>query len=152
MINHLEISKSVGEIETILRPISLHEEMLIKCALILTFYPLRKSKLNIYLNLDKVQRVGMLNRHILGAASKLGIHQVFIRQIIGLKRTNKKYKQNILKTDNKQFWTTAYNTNQIELRKMFNLLLDMMIEELDRRSEPKYLRRKKLNEIENKNV
>jgi hypothetical protein len=76
-----------------------------------------------------------------------------LRQIIGIKRQNKRFRDKINNIkERKEFWIDAYNSNQIELTKMFNLLLDMMIEEIDRRNNPKYLRKKKLNEIENNNL
>ena len=148
MYNSLEAQRSIREIKAFLKPISLHDLPLTKCAFIVFYYPIKKSKLDIYLKLDNVQRVGMLNRYILGVASKLGIYQIFLRQFVGLKRENKRYKNYIKSGDlEQQFWIEQYRINQIELSKMFNLLLDMMIEEINRRNNPKYLRKKKLDEI-----
>ena len=153
MYNFFKIQKSIRETKEILKPIALHELLLTKCAFIITYYPFKESKLQIYSQLNKTQRAGMLNRYILGIASKLGIHQAFLRQIIGIKRQNKRFRNKINNVkERKEFWIDAYNSNQIELTKMFNLLLDMMIEEIDRRNNPKYLRKKKLNEIENNNL
>lgn len=150
---NFEIIKITREIKESLKPISLHDTILSKCSIILAYYPMKESKLEIYNNLDKRQRVGMLTRYILGVASKIGVYQSIIKEIVELKQNYKRYKYHLknYKDDNK-FWEEQLYKNQIEMNKYLNLLLDSIIEEISRRNDPKYLRKKKLNEIEQKNL
>jgi len=142
--NNLKNAILILETKKVLKPISLHDTILSKCALIFAYYPMKKSKLDIYLTLDKKQRVGMLYRHIVGVASKLGVYQTILREIIRLRQEHKKYKKYM---DKEGFYKDIFTRNEMELSKRYNLLLDIMIEELTRRSDPKYLRKKKLKEI-----
>jgi hypothetical protein len=47
------------------------------------------------------------------------------------------------------FWQKRYEENKRELSKVYNMLLDMILEEINKRNNPKYLRKKKLQEIKN---
>lgn len=144
--NNLNIAILFRETKKVLKPVSLHDSILSKCALIFIYYPMKKSKFDIYLKLDKKQRVGMLYRHILGVASKLGVYQTVLKETIRLRQEHKKYKT-YLETGKGSYWKSAYDRNELELNKQYNQLLDIMIEELTRRSDTKYLRKKKLKEI-----
>lgn len=148
MNSDFDIIKKTREIKEVLKPISLHDNVLSKCVLILIYYPMKESKIEIYTNLDKREKVGFLTRYILGVASKIGIYQTLIKEIVTLKQDYKKYKIYIMKykNDNK-FWKECLERNQRDLTKQFSLLLDMMLEEITRRNEPKYLRKKKLEEL-----
>ena len=84
----------INQIIISLKPISIHQNILIKYATILAYYPMKESKMEIFIKLDKKQKVGMLSRHIMGVASKLGIYQTLLKEIINLKqshRTARKY-------------------------------------------------------------
>jgi len=147
----------------LLNTISLHDFILSKYALVLGYYPMIKSKFDIFIKLDKRKKVGMLNRHILSAASKLGVYQTILKEIVVLRENNKRYKKFTIeeaasnssimsyfkKNDNINYWQNAYNKNQIELKKMYTMLLDIMCEELQKRNNSKYLRKIKLQEIKN---
>jgi len=121
----------------LLKPISLHDNFLSKYALIYANYPMKESKYNIYLKLDKNKRLGMLNRHMLGVASKLGISQVFIRERV------RAYKSYIKEYEDEKYWKDAYE-------KYHRNMVDLF-EEIKKRNDPKYLRNKKLKEIQ-KNI
>ena len=147
----------VSKNKNILKPIALHDVILSKYALILGYYPMINKKYDIFISLDRYKRVGMLSRHILGVASKLGIYQVFLKEINSLKdthRTCKKYvkqeKKNLFTFKNEKqdpFWQKRYEENKRELSKVYNMLLDIILEEINKRNNPKYLRKKKLQEI-----
>jgi hypothetical protein len=145
--NNVNIFRIVSENIDMLTPISLHNNYLSKYALILAYYPMKQSRYNIFIKLDKNQKVGMLNRHILGVARKLGVYQSIIKNIVKLRETLVRYKK--YKNDNKKddFWRkTTYTEN--ELTTHMNLLLDIILEEIGRRGNTKYIRRKKLQELE----
>lgn len=142
-----EFIRVTREIKNTLKPISLHDSVLSKCATILIYYPMKESKLKIYLSLDEKKRVGMLTRYILGVASKIGVYQTIIKEIIDLKQDYKKYIKYAKQDTMDNFWKKRLEINQRELNKQFTMLLDIIIEEIDRRNDPKYLRKKKLNLI-----
>lgn len=151
----LETIKLIREYRNILKPIALHELVLTKYAYILCYYPMKDSKLDIYFKLDKNQRVGMLNRHILGVASKINVYQSIIKNIILIRNRLKHYKKYIkeeIDDDytliNKEYWQKSYNNSQNEINKQYSLLLDIISEEINRRKDIKYIRRKKMEEIE----
>jgi hypothetical protein len=155
--NNLNIFRITRENKNLLKPIALHDIFLSKYALILGYYPIPQSKFNIFIRLDRNQRLGMLNRYILGVASKIGIHQCFIDQFNELRLKHKKCKKYVKKEkkifnfgdkDN-DFWIKVHKENQSEMRKQYNMLLDMILEEINKRNNPKYLRKKKLQEIKN---
>lgn len=140
----------------ILKPIALHDIVLSKYALILGYYPMINKKYDVFISLDRYKRVGMLSRHILGVASKLGIYQVVLKEINSLKDTHrnckkylKKEKKNLSTFQERQdpFWQKRYEENKRELSKVYIMLLDMILEEINKRNNPKYLRKKKLQEI-----
>jgi len=147
--------------KNILKPIALHDMILSKYALILGYYPMINKKYDVFISLDRYKRVGMLSRHILGVASKLGVYQVVLKEINSLKDTHrncKKYLKQEKKNSNnlftafkqeKQdpFWQKRYEENKRELSKSYIMLLDMILEEINKRNNPKYLRKKKLQEI-----
>jgi len=147
----------INQIIISLKPISIHQNILIKYATILAYYPMKESKMEIFIKLDKKQKVGMLSRHIMGVASKLGIYQTLLKEIINLKqshRTARKYikpkpkKRTFFKEDKRDdFWEKVYVDTQSKLNYHFLLLLDIIIEEINRRHNLKYLRKKKLEEI-----
>ena len=145
--NYLDIDRLVRETKKILKPISLHDIILTKCALIFVYYPMKASKLKIFSTLDKKQKIGMLYRHILGVASKIGVYQTIIKEIVRLRQDHVKYKKYLFEYSHVDYWAELYKRNEKELSKQYNMLLDIMIEELKRRHDPKYLRKKKLNEI-----
>jgi len=132
-----------------LSPIALHDNILSKYVMVLLYYPMKDSKANIYLKLNKNQRVGMLNRHILSVANKLDVYQVIIKELIELRDNYKKYKKYKEKGDINNFWTDHYKETEKELSRRYVKLLDIIIEEITRRENPKYLRKKKLKEIKN---
>lgn len=153
--NSTNVYRIVRENKLLLRPIALHDIILSKYALILGYYTMSQSKFDIFTKLDRKQRLGMLNRHILGVASKIGIHQCFLNQFNGLRKKHEKCKKYISKDKfmttsmPSNFWQKEYEENQSEMRRQYNMLLDMILEEIDRRKNPKYLRKKKLQEIKN---
>lgn len=147
------------ENKKLLNPIALYDTILGKYAMILGHYPMKESKYKIFSNLNRTERVGMLNRHILGVASKLGIYQTILKNIDELRLNHKKYKKyknNTKKkskkslfsnSENDNFWQKKYIENQAKLTEQYNILLDIIIEEINKRNNPKYLRKKKLQEI-----
>ncbi len=140
----------IRENKILLKPISLHDMVLDRYALILGYYPMNESKFNIFINLDKHKKVGLLNRHILSVASKLGIYQVLLKEIINLRDNHKRYKKYINDlTNDKEYWIKSFDKNQSELSTRYRMLLDIIVEELTKRENPKYLRKKKLQEIKN---
>lgn len=142
------IYKVVKENKILLKPISLHDMILNQYALILSHYPMKESKFNIFIQLDKHKRVGMLNRHILSVASKLGVYQVILKEIIKLRIDHNKYKKFINDSEeHKEYWIKAFEKNQNELTTRYHMLLDIIGEEISKRNNPKYLRKKKLQEI-----
>ena len=88
----------------------------------------------------------MLNRHILSVASKLEVYDVILKSINQLRRsyrTSKKY----MNGEHDKFWSENFTKNQIDFNKQMSQLLDIIIEEINRRNNVKYVRKKKLNEI-----
>lgn len=148
-MNTLEHFKQLRDIEETLHPIALHDVVLSKCSLILVQFPMKKTKLDIYATLNKHQRVGMLFRHILGVASKLGIYTVILKNIKELRSNHKRYKS--LGGSDGGFWEKRYKENNIELGKQYSILLDIIIEEISRREKPKYIRKKKLEKLKLQN-
>jgi hypothetical protein len=156
--NNLNIFRIIQENKKLLKPIALHDITLSKYATILGYYPMSQSKFNIFIKLDKNQRVGMLNRYILGVASKIGIHQCFLNQFNELRSSYKKYKKynkkekkffNFTSSKDDDFWINLYKKNQSEMNNQYYMLLNMILEELNKRNNPKYLRKRKLQEIKN---
>jgi len=139
-------AKFINKMTKVIYPISLHDDIVRKCVIILIEYPMKENKMKIFLELDKKEKVGMLNRHILSVASKIGIYDSFTNKVYRCIENNKRYKK-YNKSQNDAYWKEAYDRNQIELSKYHRLLLDIMLEELHRRSSVKYLRNKKLKEI-----
>lgn len=135
------------EIEIFLKPISLDDMVLSRYILILDKYPMKESKKKIYLSLDKKQRVGMLNRYLLSIASKLGIYESFISEIIYLKRNYKIYKKFSNDDHNVQYWNKKFNDVKIRLTYQYNMLLKIIIEEIDKREKIRYLRKIKMNNV-----
>lgn len=144
-INNL---KAIRDNKLLLKPISLHDMMLEKYAFVVSHYPMNESKFNIFIKLDKHEKVGMLNRHILSVASKLGVYQVILKEIIKLRSDHKKYKKFIDQSySDKEYWIKSFEKNEIELTTRYRMLLDIIGEEINKRENPKYLRKKKLQEI-----
>lgn len=158
--NSMSVYIAQKENKKLLKPISMHDMLLDDYATILTHYPMPQSKYEIYLKLDKKKRVGMLNRYILGIASKLGIYQSYLREINELRKDYRKYKKfsknerkpiflKIMDNNDDNYWKKSLEECQLNLTKHYKMLFLMMFEEIVKRNNPKYLRRKKLEKINN---
>lgn len=140
-----KISEKTQEQIKNMRPISLENRILSKCALILVYYPLNEKKLKIFNKLDQKGKVGLLNRHLLSVASKLKLSEALITEMSRSMNNYRSYKKYNERNDD--FWNRILEKNEIIFNKVYKLFLDSIIEEIDKRKNIKYLRNKKLNEI-----
>jgi hypothetical protein len=138
-----ELQKKIIDKFNEIRPISLENIILNKCATILVYYPFSDKKLKIFNKLNKKQKVGMLNRHLLSVANKLDINKPLIDGVSSCIRNNRRYK----KYQNDGYWNDLYNKNQDHFIRLYNIFINCLLDEINRRKNIKYLRNKKLEKI-----
>lgn len=128
----------------------IHEMKIDHYVKVVSFYPFSESKEKIFLTLNKKEKMGMLNRHVLSVARKLDISQVIIRKA---KEETLSYKKSLsyYKDDGDVYWGNLAVKSRENIDMFYGVILDMIIDEMNRRLEPKYLRKKKLEEITNNN-
>lgn len=123
----------------------LHSNIVDSYVLFISYFPFDSKKLKIYKKLRKGEKLGMLNRHILSVAKKLDISDVLLKKIHD---HTQKYK--IFKDHNDSvFYKNIIENTTKEISKGYLLLMEMIIEELKKRNDIKYLRKKKINNILN---
>jgi hypothetical protein len=142
----------IYENEKELQPISLYAGHIEKYAKLIAFYPLPEKKYKIFCTLTKQTKLGLLNRHLLSVASKLGVSNVYIKHVNRLKIENKKYKNKI--EEYKKFSRSTKELeewkkrNEIEMISALYMLFDMVFEETNKRLNITYRRKKKLEKID----
>ncbi len=132
----------------IIGKLPIHETKIDEYVRVVSFYPFTESKEKVFITLNKKQKLGMLNRHILSVARKLNISQVIIKNAKTETLDYKKY-LSFYKNEGDSYWKTFVIRSRDNIEMFYGIILKMIIEEIDRRLNPKYLRKKKLEEIKN---
>ena len=128
----------------------IHENFYNRYVYVLTFFPFSEKKEKIFKSLDRKAKMGMLNRHILSVAREVGISQIIIKkakeETTDYKRCNENFRK--YKDD---FWKEYVEQHRSKIEEYYTLILGMIEEEIRKRSNVKYMRKKKLDKILNDN-
>lgn len=143
--NHFaRISLIINKNKCELGKLPIHDLVVVKYALAISYFPLSDSKMKIYNKLNKKQKIGMLNRHILSICRKLDISQVLIKNA---KDASDNYKRIRKYEDVDDVWKTLIEKYRRDIDVGYNLLLDIIEEEINKLNNIKYLRKKKIEKI-----
>lgn len=123
----------------------LHASVVNSYVLFISYFPFDDKKLKIYKKLGKGEKLGMLNRHVLSVAKKLGISDVLLKNNHDHTQKYKIYKDH----DGDNFYKKIFENTTKEISKGYLLLIDIIIDEMRKRNNIKYLRKKKIDTIFN---
>jgi len=145
-----ELNKIKQENRREMGVLPIHELIVEKYVILLSYYPFGDKKENIFKSLNKSQKMGMLNRKVLSVARELGISDLIIKKTkeitIDLASTKESAKSTSIffKPD---YYKEREKNLRYKLEEYYTLILDMIMEETTKRMDVKYLRKKKLEEI-----
>lgn len=97
--------------------------------------------------------MGMLNRHVLSVACKLGISNILLKKAkyitiaLATSKKNAKNTNNLSSYFKPNYFKEQEQEYRYKLQEFYSIILDMIIEETLKRYNVKYMRKKKLEEI-----
>lgn len=125
----------------------IHEFCYSKYVKFISLFPFNKKKEIIFKSLNPKQKLGMLNRHVLSVAKNLEISQIIIKKAKEESLEYRRCIENIEKYSKDDFWVNYADNHRKKMEEYYQLILDMIIEEMIKRTDVKYMRKKKLKEI-----
>jgi len=144
-----EISEITHQNRNEIGTLPIYEPYVDKYVLLISYYSFNEQQEKIFKSLNKSQKLGMLNRHVLSVARQLNISNILIKMAKqttkDLASINKNVKLGL------DYYETHYKTQENNYRRklvdFYTLILDMIMEETTKRMNVKYMRKKKLEEI-----
>jgi len=149
---YFELSKILNENRREIGKLPTHELNVGAYVKLLSYYPFNEEKEKIFKSLNKSQKMGMLNRHVLSVARKLDISNILLKKAKDITIDLATSKKNAKTSSLSSYFKPNYFKEQEEkyrhkLQEFYNIILDMIIEETIKRFDVKYMRKQKLEEI-----
>ena len=124
----------------------------LKYALIISYFPLKDSKLKIYKKLNRKQKLGFLNRHILSVGRKLELPQILLKKAKGSSKSYKITKKYAKESEYDNFWKNSHKRDRNNIDEYYNIIMDIIIDEIKKYNNTKYSRKMKLEKIYDDNI